>query len=207
METETLTTVGLPVSSEFRGLASLPVGTRVRDCMGDEWETGDHGLVTVWDDPANPDYLMGWAEVRASYRHCVRNDWDVLPAAPEAAASEVDPHTDWALTPDALACWERDMLGKSDLDQSTVAHEAQTLVYGDRNDGYGHPRDNMTRIAHMWTALLSGKLAEGEWIAPEDVARAMVAVKLSRDVSAPKRDNRVDGIGYLIALDRLETGR
>lgn len=105
---------------------------------------------------------------------------------------EVDPHTDWGLTPDA---------------RSTVATEAQALVYGDRNDGYGHPRDNMTRIAHMWTALLSGKLAEGEWISPEDVARAMVAMKLSRDVNAPKRDNRVDGIGYLIALDRLETGR
>ena len=34
----------------------------------------------------------------------------------------------------------------------------------------------------------------------------MVALKLSRDVHAPKRDNKVDGIGYFIALERLETG-
>lgn len=122
---------------------------------------------------------------------------------------EVDPHTDWGLTPDALAGWERDMLASGAFDpaRSTVATDAQTLVYGDRNDGYGHPRDNMTRTAIIWTGLLQDKLVDGAFIAPEDVARCMVGLKLSRDVSAPLRDNRVDGIGYLIALDRLETGR
>lgn len=88
-----------------------------------------------------------------------------------------------------------------------VALEAHELIYGDREDTYGHPRESFTRIAALWSVLLGDKLGDGEWISPEDVGRMMVAFKLSRDVHSPKRDNRVDAIGYLIALDRLETGR
>lgn len=88
-----------------------------------------------------------------------------------------------------------------------VEDEAKALVFGDREDDYGHPRRSFTRIAALWSVLLGDKLEDGEWIAPDDVARMMVAFKLSRDVSNAKRDNRVDAIGYLISLDRLETGR
>lgn len=91
--------------------------------------------------------------------------------------------------------------------ESGVAYEAHDLIYGDREATYGHPRESFTRIAALWSVYLSGKLGEGEFVSPEDVARMMVFFKLSRDVHSPKRDNRVDGIGYLIALDRLETGR
>lgn len=88
-----------------------------------------------------------------------------------------------------------------------VEDEAKSLVFGDREDDYGHPRRSFTRIAQLWSVLLGDRLEDGEWITPEDVARMMVAFKLARDVHAPKRDNRVDAIGYLIGLDRLETGR
>ena len=91
--------------------------------------------------------------------------------------------------------------------ESTVATEAHSLVYGDRQGDYGHPREDFTRTAVIWTGLLHHKLADGAFIDAEDVARCMVGVKLSRDVHSPKRDNRVDGIGYLITLDRLETGK
>lgn len=89
----------------------------------------------------------------------------------------------------------------------SVEAEAHDLIYGDRQDEYGHPRESFTRIAALWTVLLGDKLEDGVWVSPEDVARLMVALKLVRDVNLPKRDNRVDAIGYVIALDRLETGR
>jgi hypothetical protein len=94
----------------------------------------------------------------------------------------------------------------SEVTCSTVAQEAMQLIYGDREDDYGHPRQSFTRIAAMWTALLGHKLDDGEFVSPEDVARLMAAFKLARDVHAPKRDNRVDAVGYMIALDRLENG-
>lgn len=91
--------------------------------------------------------------------------------------------------------------------ESTVATEAHGLVYGDRQGDYGHPREDFTRTAVIWTGLLQHKLADGAYIDPEDIARCMVGVKLARDVHSPKRDNRVDMAGYAITLDRLETGR
>lgn len=94
-----------------------------------------------------------------------------------------------------------------DEDETSVALEAHQAVYGDRGADYGHPRVHWTRTACLWTGLLQHKLAEGEHVTPEDVGRLYVADKLSRDVHAPKRDNRVDIAGYALCLDRLETGR
>lgn len=79
----------------------------------------------------------------------------------------------------------------------TILEEAQRLVYGERNADYGHPRDDFARSAAMWSALL------GHTITPHQVAMCMVAVKLSREVNRPKRDNRTDGAGYFACLERL----
>jgi hypothetical protein len=92
-------------------------------------------------------------------------------------------------------------------DESTIAVEAQAAVYGPREGDYGHPREDFTRTAIIWTGLLQHKLADGAFIDADDIARCMIGVKLSRDVHSPKRDNRVDGVGYFITLDRLETGQ
>lgn len=91
--------------------------------------------------------------------------------------------------------------------EPTILAEAEAAVYGDRQADYGHPRQDFTRTAILWTGLLQHKLADGEHITPEDIARCQIAVKLARDVHAPKRDNRVDIAGYALTLDRLETGR
>lgn len=89
----------------------------------------------------------------------------------------------------------------------SVAMEAHGLVYGDREGDYGHPREDFTRTAILWTGLLQHKLADGAYIEADDIGRCMIGVKLSRDVNGPKRDNRVDIAGYAITLDRLETGK
>ena len=100
-----------------------------------------------------------------------------------------------------------DELGDTTDVRTSIAADADRVVYGDREDSYGHPRDNFTRCAIIWTGLLTDKLADGEHITPQDVARLQIGMKLSRDVAEPKRDNRVDMAGYAITLDRLETGQ
>lgn len=75
--------------------------------------------------------------------------------------------------------------------------EARNLVHGDRGDAYGHPLDDFTKTARMWTSIFSNLLLPGTEIPPETVALAMVCVKLSRETNAKKRDNIVDAAGYL----------
>lgn len=106
--------------------------------------------------------------------------------------------------PEGSGAWQSD----AQPTRSTIAQQAEDAVYGPREADYGHPRQNLTTTAVIWTGLLqgAGKLAEGEYITADDVARCMIGVKLARDVHTPKRDNRVDGAGYFMLLDRLETG-
>lgn len=73
----------------------------------------------------------------------------------------------------------------------SALQEAQRLVHGDRGQAYGHPIDDYTRTGRMWGAILG--LPD---IDPRICCLMMVAVKVSREVNAPKRDNRVDLAGY-----------
>ena len=83
----------------------------------------------------------------------------------------------------------------------TILQEAQSLVHGDRGKDYGHPYDDFSRTATIWTAILREHLKPGAVVTPEQVALCMVGVKISRECNSPKRDNRVDGAGYFEALD------
>lgn len=76
------------------------------------------------------------------------------------------------------------------LEHKSVLTEAEGLVHGDRNVSYGHPMDDFTRTAKMWSALF------GFNFTAEQVGLAMICVKLSRESHAPKRDNLVDIAGY-----------
>jgi Domain of unknown function (DUF6378) len=76
----------------------------------------------------------------------------------------------------------------------SILLEAQRLTHGDRNANYGHPLDDYTRTAALMSALLSHKLSEP--ITAEEAGACMCAVKLSRHMHRPKRDNMVDLAGY-----------
>ena len=86
----------------------------------------------------------------------------------------------------------------------SILEEAQRLVTGDRGGAYGHPLDDYTRTAALWSTLLAEKLRPGAKITPQDAIRCMCAVKLSRDVNAPKRDNRTDLAGYALCLQMAD---
>lgn len=116
-------------------------------------------------------------------------------AAPDATADGYD----WPAGAISRSC-------PADLPE-TITEAAQSAVYGDRESDYGHPREDFTRQAILYTGLLQHKLADGAYVEAEDIARLMIATKLARDVHSPKRDNRVDGAGYFLTLDRLATGK
>ena len=55
----------------------------------------------------------------------------------------------------------------------TILQEAQRLVYGARRETYGHPLDDYTRTATMWSAIL------GTTVTAEQAILCMIAVKIS----------------------------
>ncbi|RTL04103.1 MAG: hypothetical protein EKK62_17050 [Acidimicrobiia bacterium] len=87
----------------------------------------------------------------------------------------------------------------------TILQEAQRLVHGDRQGDYGHPYDDYTRTGRMWGAILDGWLRQQPGFAhippvpdvdPCVGTLLMAAVKISRQVNRPKRDNMTDLAGY-----------
>lgn len=82
--------------------------------------------------------------------------------------------------------------GQTPKPESTL-EEAQRLVHGPRQADYGHPFDDYTRTGRIWEAILG--LEPGR-IPPHIACLMMAAVKMSRQVNVPKRDNMVDMAGY-----------
>ena len=80
----------------------------------------------------------------------------------------------------------------------TILQEAQRLVHGDRGVQYGHPIEDYTRTGRMWGAILG--IPD---IDPRICCLMMAAVKISREVHKPKRDNRVDLCGYAECADMV----
>lgn len=78
----------------------------------------------------------------------------------------------------------------------TVLEEAQRLVYGPRQESYGHPLDDFSRTGRIWGAILG--IAD---VPAEKVALCMIGLKISREVNLHGRDNVVDGSGYWGTLD------
>jgi len=85
----------------------------------------------------------------------------------------------------ASTSWE-----EPETKEEDVLEEALRLTGGDRNEDYGHPFDDFTKTAQMWSGYLGMK------IGPRDVALMMIMVKASREKNKTKRDNWTDIAGY-----------
>ena len=79
--------------------------------------------------------------------------------------------------------------------------EAHQLINNERNVDYDHPLDNFNRIRKGWEVIFGFKITE------EQVGLAMAWVKIAREVHKHKRDNLVDGAGYLGTVDMVITER
>lgn len=87
--------------------------------------------------------------------------------------------------------------------EASLLIEADTITNGPRREEYSHPLDDFSKTAKIWTGILLPKLKEGVEITPEEVALLMVGLKLSREAFKHKRDNLVDGIGYLNTVNMV----
>ncbi len=88
--------------------------------------------------------------------------------------------------------------------QETVLEEAQRIVYGDREQTYGHPSKNFDTTAKLWNAYLEGKYPEVPQLDCFDVAMMMTLLKVAREAHQHKRDNIVDACGYLACVGKIK---
>lgn len=83
----------------------------------------------------------------------------------------------------------------------SILVEAERLTNGPRRKAYGHPIDNFSRTARIWSGIL------GKDVSAEEVGLCMVGVKLAREVNGHTRDNLVDLAGYANTLAMIATKR
>ena len=87
--------------------------------------------------------------------------------------------------------------------RARILSTAEKLINGDRADAYGHPKENFGRIAALWNAQLGKKLSEP--LTAEDVAYALVQLKMSRLANTPgHEDSLVDVAGYIALAGELK---
>lgn len=117
----------------------------------------------------------------------------------DAQGKIMDVHTE----PEAecQVCLDREP--ELDAGPETIMEEANRIIYGPRQEAYGHPIVDFTRTGKMWAPIIAD-LDLSQPIPPERVGLMMVALKISRECNKPNRDNRVDGVGYFGCVDRIQ---
>lgn len=76
--------------------------------------------------------------------------------------------------------------------------ERANQIVQERGKSYGHPYEDFTRTAKMWSALL------GFEVTADQVIKCMICVKLSRLSATPKHQDSIDDIpGYGWCLDEV----
>lgn len=84
-----------------------------------------------------------------------------------------------------------------------ILREAESIIYGDREQTYGKPSKNLTCIAQFWTAYLDNRQNSDKPLGATDVAAMMTLLKIARLANSPEhRDSLVDGCGYLALIER-----
>ena len=91
-----------------------------------------------------------------------------------------------------------------------VLEEAHTLIFGQRQEDYGTPEENLANIANYWEIYLRsrGLLNEdNDGLFFYDVCRMMELLKIARLGHDPHaHDSSVDVCGYEALVDRVIRG-
>jgi len=95
--------------------------------------------------------------------------------------------------------------------KETILEKAERIVMKDREEMYGHPKDNHGCTAAMWTAYIIRKL---EVTGPgrefsfdaEDVCFLNILQKISRCANTITKDNLVDIAGWARCVERIMDG-
>lgn len=77
-------------------------------------------------------------------------------------------------------------------------NEARATIQ-DRGADYGHPTDNMSRTAALWSSYLEVPITDYQ------VAICMALVKVARSMETPKTDTYVDLVAYAAIAAQLHT--
>lgn len=101
---------------------------------------------------------------------------------------------------ETIASWleEQDRIDREQSGE-TVLHEAERIIYGDREKTYGHPSKNLQVTANFWGEYL------GTQITAKDVCVMMMLLKIARlrnDIN--HRDSVVDTCGYAALIERCD---
>lgn len=75
--------------------------------------------------------------------------------------------------------------------------EAAALINGPRQEAYGHPRENFTRLAERMTQVV------GKDVSAYQAAQILAELKLARLANGFQRDSVVDAIAYLALMMEL----
>jgi hypothetical protein len=75
------------------------------------------------------------------------------------------------------------------MNAGDILTEAKATIQ-DRGMDYGHPTDNMSRTASLWSAYLEMPVNDYQ------VAMCLALVKVARSMETSKVDNYVDGSAY-----------
>lgn len=95
-----------------------------------------------------------------------------------------------------------------------ILREAESIIYGDREQAYGSPRFNLDTIAQLWSVYISRRFPETKGsfersphlnMTAEDVAQLMILLKTARLIHNPThRDSLVDQAGYAALQNRIQ---
>lgn len=96
---------------------------------------------------------------------------------------------------------QQDYIKEKRKDKESIAEEAARIIGGDRRESYGAAKESFDRIAAAWNLQVKSKLSTP--LTGYDVAMMMAMFKLMREANKPKRDNRVDMIGYLLLAEQI----
>lgn len=88
--------------------------------------------------------------------------------------------------------------------EQQILVDAGKTINGERQDQYGSAEDSFDTIAAGWTAYLTATNRAPVMVTAKDAALMMGWLKTAREAHAPKRDNRLDLLGYGAIAERIQ---